>query len=456
MEKVILHQISRHMKKLTRLVVGCALLSMACLAGQAQEPWTADQCIQYAVRHNHDVRLQHFALDDCQTEKERAAGAFLPAAEGNVGGQYNFGRAIDPETNTYTHVSTFYNSYSLNVGIPLFDGFQRFNNLRAAKADMLMGRSRLAAQKDAVAQKVLETYMNALYYKGCIEIAAQKRTESEMLLRQTRVMAEVGRKGEADVAQMQAIYAADDYEVTRQQGLFDKAMLALKQLMNFPRGDTLNIATYRDVPPDIPDADAATIYAQAKSSDPGIEQAAYSLQSARYAFRASRGALFPSISLGAGISTTYYQQLNVPHTNAFGTQFRNNAGQYVYLSLSIPVFNRLQTIAHIRRQRNNVRRAEEELEYRHNELQRLIQETLTDLEQGCKETEKMRAKVASDSIAARLTVRRYEEGLASSIDVQTQAVALLQSKAQLWQCRLIQCYRTRLLNHYKGKSLWTE
>ena len=180
------------------------------------------------------------------------------------------------------------------------------------------------------------------------------------------------------------------------------------------------------------------------------------MQSARYAFRASRGALFPSISLGAGISTTYYQQLNVPHTSAFGTQFRNNAGQYVYLSLSIPVFNRLQTIAHIRRQRNNVRRAEEELEYRHNELQRLIQETLTDLEQGCKETEKMRAKVASDSIAARLTVRRYEEGLASSIDVQTQAVALLQSKAQLWQCRLIQCYRTRLLNHYKGKSLWTE
>ena len=68
----------------------------------------------------------------------------------------------------------------------------------------------------------------------------------------------------------------------------------------------------------------------------------------------------------------------------------------------------------------------------------------------------MRAKVASDSIAARLTVRRYEEGLASSIDVQTQAVALLQSKAQLWQCRLIQYYRTRLLNHYKGKSLWTE
>ena len=61
-----------------------------------------------------------------------------------------------------------------------------------------MGKSQLMAQKDATAQKVLETYVLALYYQGCIKFAIQKRTESEMLLRQTTVMAEVGQKGEAD------------------------------------------------------------------------------------------------------------------------------------------------------------------------------------------------------------------------------------------------------------------
>ena len=81
--------------------------------------------MQYAVMHNHEVRLQSIGLDDYKAEKVRAIGSFLPAAEGNIGGQYNFGRAIDPETNTYTNVSTFYNSYGLSVGIPVFDGFQR-------------------------------------------------------------------------------------------------------------------------------------------------------------------------------------------------------------------------------------------------------------------------------------------------------------------------------------------
>ena len=429
---------------------------LTCLTGQAQNAWTVDECMQYAVMHNHEVRLQNIRFDDYKAEKVRVIGSFLPAAEGHIGGQYNFGRAIDPETNIYTSVSTFYNSYGLSVGVPVFDGFQRYNNLRAAKVNVLMGKSQLMAQKDATAQKVLETYVLALYYKGCIDISTQKRAESEMLLHQTKVMAEVGQKGEADVAQMQATYAADDYEVTRQHGLYDNAILTLKQLMNYPIDDILEIADCEKESLEPTFAADSEIFEHAKLHNPDIKQAEYNLQSAKFAYRSSKGALFPSVSLGAGVSTTYYKQLNVPLESSFSEQFRNNAGQYVSASLSIPIFNRLNTLTNIRRQRNNIKRAEEELEYRTDELQRLIQEAITDQENSRKETEKMTAKVESDSIASRLTIRKYEEGLASSIDVQTQTVSLLQSKAQLLQCQLTYLYKTRMLNYYNGKPLWTE
>ena len=146
----------------------------------------------------------------------------------------------------------------------------------------------------------------------------------------------------------------------------------------------------------------------------------------------------------------------MPNTTGFNQQFRNNVGEYVYFTLSIPLFNRLNTLSNIRRQRNNLRKAEEELNYRHQELNRLILEAVTDQENSWKETEKLRAKVEADSIAARLTTRKYEEGLASSIDVQTSAVTLLQSKAQLLQSQLTYIYQTRILNYYKGVPLWTE
>lgn len=442
------------MKRITYL-----LLFLSSIHCPAQEAWTVDQCIQYAVTHNRDVRMQHIAVDDYRTEQTRAIGAFLPRIEGSVSGQYNFGRAIDPETNTYTNVSTFYNGYSLSASIPIFDGLQQYNNLRAAKASLLMGKSQLAAQQDQTARNVMESYLQVLYYAGCIEIASEKRAESELLLKQTRVMVEVGQKGEADLAQMQATYATDDFEVTHQQSLYDKALLALKQQMNYPTDELLQIAPQEKLlVEEEPYLGQPTgeIFDRVHQLNPDIQQAEYSLQSAKYAYRSSKGALFPSLSMGVGVSTTYYKQLHVPNTTGFNQQFRNNVGEYVYFTLSIPLFNRLNTLSNIRRQRNNLRKAEEELNYRHQELNRLILEAVTDQENSWKETEKLRAKVEADSIAARLTTRKYEEGLASSIDVQTSAVTLLQSKAQLLQSQLTYIYQTRILNYYKGVPLWTE
>ena len=85
----------------------------------------------------------------------------------------------------------------MQASIPLFDGLQRYNDLRAAKANLLMGRQGLAAQKDKIAQHVLKAYIDALYYQTALTYAKEKREESMMLLHQTQVMVEVGTKGEA-------------------------------------------------------------------------------------------------------------------------------------------------------------------------------------------------------------------------------------------------------------------
>ena len=223
-------------------IISLFILLISMMSLQAQEKvWTVDDCIKYAIEHNHDVRLQRMQLNDYKADRQRAVGAFLPSVEANVGGQFNFGRAIDPETNTYTNVNTFYNNYGLSASVPLFDGFQRINDLRAAKASVLMGRQGLLAQKDRVAQQVLEAFFDVLYYQTALEFVKQKREESTMLLRQTRMMVEVGTKGEADVAQMEATFAADDYEVTRQQGLLSRALLQLKKQMNYPAEEELKI-----------------------------------------------------------------------------------------------------------------------------------------------------------------------------------------------------------------------
>lgn len=412
--------------------------------------------MQYAADHSHGVRQQQFVLEDSRAAKTQAIGAFLPSVYGSVDGQINFGRAIDPSTNTYTDVSTLYNGYGLQASLVVFDGLQRYNNLRLAKANVAMGRSGVRAEKDDVALKVYKAYMDLVYCEGAVSQTAKKRDESRELLRQTSVMAEVGQKSDADVAQMRATLAADEYELAHMQSQTTKAMLALKQLMGFPVDSALAV-----IQPSFDDElltaeDASQISAFAATDNPRILKAQQSVEAARYSLRAARGALLPTISLSGGVSTSFFRNMDKGGHASFSSQFRNNAGEYVGLSLSIPLFDRLASYSTIRRCKTALVQAQENLAYEQSELRRIIVEAASDVENSTKEVEKMQEQVEADSIASRLTTRKYEEGLASSIDVKTAAVTLLQSRVRLLQSQLTMAYNKKLLAYYKGEKLWTD
>ena len=81
------------------------LLSLFASQAVAQQEWTMRQCMQYAVAHNHQVKNAELELDSYLATKKETIGRFLPAVDASIGIQYNFGRAIDPETNGYTDVT---------------------------------------------------------------------------------------------------------------------------------------------------------------------------------------------------------------------------------------------------------------------------------------------------------------------------------------------------------------
>ena len=199
------------------------------------------RCMRYAVEHNHEVRRAELELDKYKADRTGAVGRLLPEVTAGVGAQYNFGRAIDPETNVYTDVSTFYNRYSLSASLPVFDGFSRLHALKAAKASVLMGHQAFRQKQNQVALSVLQAFVNVVYYEGLVKMAREKRAETALLLQQTRVMEEVGRKSATDVAQVESQQAEADYELTRQQHLLASALLELKKVMAFPLRDSLRI-----------------------------------------------------------------------------------------------------------------------------------------------------------------------------------------------------------------------
>ena len=432
------------------------LLAIAAKQVAAQNDWTMQQCMQYAVEHNHEVKQAELKLDNYKAQKTNAVGSFLPYVDASIGAQYNFGRAIDPETNGYTDVSTFYNGYQLSASLPVFDGFSRLHALKAAKASELMGKSTLRKQQDQTALNVLQAYANVAYYDGLVKMADEKVQESSLLLKQTRLFEEVGRKSAADVAQVESQEAEADYELTRQQNLYASALLELKKAMALPLSEELRVTKGKSSGKD--NSGVELEMAEANSSlstfHPELQTAQYQVQASKHEWRQARASLFPSLSLSAGLNTTYYKTLHSETAASFRNQLKNNMGEFVGATVSIPLFNRLQTITNIRKAKNNYRIAQEALEQKQLELEKLSREAWQDWQGYLKQTVQMEKKVEADSIAYQLTKRQFEEGLSTAIDLHTTSTQLLKSKATLLQCQLMAMVKEQLVRYYRGEKIW--
>ena len=432
------------------------LLAIAAKQVAAQNDWTMQQCMQYAVEHNHEVKQAELKLDNYKAQKTNAVGSFLPYVDANIGAQYNFGRAIDPETNGYTDVSTFYNGYQLSASLPVFDGFSRLHALKAAKASELMGKSTLRKQQDQTALSVLQAFANVAYYDGLVKMADEKVQETSLLLKQTRLFEEVGRKSAADVAQVESQEAEADYELTRQQNLYASALLELKKAMALPLSEELRVNSEESFGKDNSGVELGMAEANSSLStlQPELQTAQYQVQASKHEWRQARASLFPSLSLSAGLNTTYYKTLHSETAASFRNQLKNNMGEFVGATVSIPLFNRLQTITNIRKAKNNYRIAQEALEQKQLELEKLSREAWRDWQGYLKQTVQMEKKVEADSIAYQLTKRQFEEGLSTAIDLHTTSTQLLKSKATLLQCQLMAMVKEQLVHYYRGEKIW--
>lgn len=425
-------------------LVLCSVLFLAPVSSSFAQSLSVWDCIHYALAHSHDLRQRELTLDNAEASRLQAVGAFLPSVSASSGVQWNFGRAIDPETNTYTSVSTFNNGYGLSASLPVFDGLSRVHALRAARADVLMQKNALQASRDQMALDTYQAFTNVVYYQETVGLATEKLRESELLLRRTEVMEEEGLKSPADVAQMRAQVEADKLTLTRQENLRASGMLKLKEVMNWDVCAPLIL----DSVPSLPVSDGGE---GAAAGSPLLLQSFYSLQAARHALGVARSNFYPAIHLNAGINTSYYRNLNATGTAAYSRQLKNNLGEYISVSLSIPLFNRLGNIAALRRAKNNVRIAEEQYAARRTELEVLRQQAHLDVKACRQECQQGRAKVAADSLAYALVRQQYTEGLASPIDLQTSAATLLESRAALLQSRLLTGMKAMLVRYYENE-----
>ena len=424
---------------------------------KAQDTLTMDlkACMRYAVEHSTKMRIQEANNRDAQIDRRDAIlSAFTPSVSGNTYAYYNFGRSIDPETNTYTVVTSFHNGYSLSGGITLFNGFQAVNNLKITKTAQQMGLTQEQQIEDQLCLATMEAYCNVLYFTELEKALKGQVTTAEKALQLATRQEQLGQKSHADVVQMQSDLVERQYLLTTCRNNLNSAIITIKDVMFWPIEEPLkideSIAQQALLATD--PVDAPSVVSQAKQTMPSVLLAEGTMKNARVALKTARWQLLPSLSLYGGWSSSYFtypgREGYVP--TPYFDQIRDNRGEYIQLSLNIPIYDHLSKHSNIAKKKNAYDRAQAEYEQSLRDVEAEVLRAIADRDGAADALKQAETRASLQEEAFTLNNKRFEQGLISSIEYQTASNNYLNALAEQMNARLQYYIKSSVVTYYKG------
>ena len=416
---------------------------------------TLKECMRYAVEHSTKMRIAQADNRDAQIDRRDAIlAAFTPTVEGSTYAYSNFGRSIDPETNTYIRTTSFHNGYSLSAGINLFNGFQAVNNLKITKTAQLMGLTKEQQTEDQICLATMEAYCNVLYYTEMQKALQAQVASAEKSVQLATRQEELGLKSHADVVQMQSDLAERQYLLTQCRNSLNDAMITLKDVMFWPIEEPLKIDGLSVETPyyDVSTKTVSEMVDFAKNNMPAVLLAEGTMKNARLALKTARWQLLPRLSLYGGWSTTYftYPGMEGYVPTPFMEQLKNNSGEYVQLSLSIPIFDRLSKHSNIAKRKNAYDRACADYEQTLQTVEAEVRRAIADRDGSADALRQAAVRAELQEEAYTLNGKRFEQGLISSIEYQTASGNYLNALAEHLNARLQYFIKCSIVTYYGG------
>ena len=433
---------------------------------RAQEVMTLHDCMAYAISNSTKIRIRQAAIGDAQIDRRDAAlTLFTPQISAQTYAYYNFGRSIDPQTNTYFNTTSFHNNYGVSAGYDLFDGFKAVNNYRISKTGMLIAESQEKQVEADICLAVMEAYYNVVYYKRLLDVFEEQTAVAEAALKKARRQEELGQKGHADVIQMEADLADRQYDLTNTYNMYQDQKMTLADLMFWPIEEELTIDTgmsdqvghdgiFGHNDPTVIAGLTGNLSTEevvdfALEHNPGVKMAMWKELNAKRELNTAKWQLLPSLGLYAGWNTSYYSYQGAT-TAPFGEQFRNNGGEYVQLSLQIPIWNRLSRHSTISRRQHALDRATAELDQKRRDVESEVRRAIQDRDGAATAYWQAQRKAEVQAEAYTLNLKKQEQGLISPLEFQTANNNYLKAQADEMNSLFKYLIKQAVVQYYNG------
>lgn len=406
-------------------------------------------CMEYAVSKSTKIKIQKADISDKRLEiRDAVLSAFTPVVNASTYAYYNFGRSIDPQTNTYFNQTSFHNNYSLSAYLDLFDGLSAVNNIKISKTGLLISQSQEKQVEADICLAVMEAYYNVVYYNRLYEVYGKLTEDARQAFELAKRQEELGLKGYADVVQMEADMADRQYDLISTENMAKDQMMTLKALLFWDEKEELVID--QTLPVFIEESfDPEIIILLAMDKNPEVRMATWNVENSKRELRVAKWSLLPTITLYGGWNTSYYTYSGYI-SPSYSNQFRNNMGEYVELGLTVPLYNRLKGVSNIQKKKHAYNNARLELDQKKMDIEMEVKRAIQDFDGASVAYIQSLKKSSVQEEAFKLNRKKLEQGLISSLEFQTANNNYLKAKSDEMNSLFKYLIKKAVVRYYSG------
>ena len=412
--------------------------------------WTLEQCVDHALENNITILQAENSLLSSKQDIISAKGNFLPSINSNLSGGASLGN-IEVFPGEFRDREFYSTSVGIGFSQSVFNGFRNINLLNQSKLNLERNQFELEKFKDDISLNVANTYLNVLFNKENLELAKLQVEFSEFQVNQVKTLVEAGSEPNSTLIETKATYSRDIQNLTIAENNHDLALLTLAQLLQLPY-ENFDVEV---IEIDTPSAnlmynDIAPILNYALQNRNEIKVAERDIDLAKLGTKISKSAYLPNVSMGYGFNASAnFSNLTVD--DELLDQLNVNKGNSINMNISIPIFNRNQTKAQVKKSKIIEETTNLALEQAKINLESTIQRACTDARAALKSYEAAQLSLQSQEVAFQNSQERFIIGALNSFDLEQSRLRLINARSSLINAKYDFIFKTKVLDFYLGK-----
>jgi outer membrane protein len=325
------------------------MILLASASMSAQKLWTLQDCLDYALENNITLKKSHLQKESATEDLKGAKAALLPTLSASTNQSLGYrpwqdsgiATVTNGQVNSKVDKLSYNGSYSLSGQWTVWNGGRNTNTIKLDR--VAEEQAELSAQETAntIQQRIAQLFSQILYLDESVKVKEQMLETSKKNEERGQEMVKVGKLSKADLAQLKAQRATDEYNIVDNRTQLANYKLQLKQLLEITDENAFDVAI-----PEISDdmllseiPTLQSVYEAALASRPEIGSAQLAIKKSDVSLSIAKAGWLPTVSMTAGVSTSTNSLTN----NGWGSQMKSNVNASGGVSVNVPIFDARST-----------------------------------------------------------------------------------------------------------------